>query len=505
MSKKTDSPEYVAAEEKQHKLSQKTRRNFRFGTNMLAVIAVVIVLFVVVNLVLENFSTDLTVDLTAEKLYSISDVTKDSLNSLEKDVEIYALYDRVRGEADSSRIAVIKVLDLYDQFDKVTVSYVDTDANPSFVLDTVGKANASAYSAGDYIVKCGEKTRRIAENDMYATTTQTVNMYSYDVQSGMQVERKVTTAILYVAADVSPIVYYMTGHGEESLSDFSELFTYVEGLGADIRELDMTEITEMPEDAAVAIFMGPKYDLTSFERTFLQQWLEQSGGQLAVCVNPLQSGTEFANLNSLLRDMFGLELNNDTVSDDSMQIASASNPFYFLGTSVSNGPIENSSVYQTPVFTSRSINVLNIDESATGINHYPIIQTYSSAVSTSMIGGQKSDPGTFTVAAAAKNLNFNDVSRAVVFGSTLGLTDTFYANYGIYTQRTMSIFAMSVDWMIDSYGDNAGSEIAAKNYSSYQLVTTSTRSNVLGIIATVVIPVIIILVGVIVWLKRRHL
>ena len=505
MSKKHLNPENATAEEKQHRLSQKVRRNFRFGTNMLAVIAVVIVLFVVVNLVLENFSTELTVDLTAEKLYSISDITKESMNSLEKDVEIYALYDRVRGEADTSRVAVIKILDLYDQFDKVSVSYVDTDANPSFVLDTVGKANAPAYSAGDYIVKCGDKTRRIAERDMYSTTTQTAGLYSYEVQNGMQVERKVTTAVLYVAADVSPIVYYMTGHGEESIEDYSELLTYVEGLGADIRELDMTAITEMPEDASVAIFMGPKYDLTGFERAFLQQWLEQEGGQLAVCVNPLQSGTEFANFNSLLRDMFGLELNNDTVSDDSMQIASASNPFYFIGTSVSNGPIENSSVYQTPVFTSRSINVLNINESSTGITHYPIIQTFSSAVSTSMVGGQKSEPGTFTVAAAAKNLNFTETSRAVVFGSTLGLTDTFYSSYGLYTQRTMSIFAMSVDWMIDSYGDNAGSEITAKKYSSYQLVMTSARSNVLGVVATVIIPLLIILAGVIVWLKRRHL
>lgn len=492
-------------EAKRSGLSQTLRRRFRFGSNMLVLMALAIVLFIVLNLVMEHFSTALTLDFTKEKLYSIGDVTKENLSKLDKDVEIVALYDRVKGEANTNYINVIKVLDLYDEFDRVKVSYVDPDANPNFILDTVGKINASSYNPGDYIVKCGDKTRRIPADEMYVTEYQSYSgIFSLPVRTGMQAERKLTTAVLYVAADSSPTVYYITGHGEEAVDGFSEILTYIEGLGCDVKQLNLTEATEMPDDASVAIFMGPKFDISSRERNMLQKWLEQKGGQLAVCVNPLQNGTEFANLNSLLTDMFALSLNNDTVSNDYNQIASAGNSFSFLGSPVANGPIENSSTnYPIPIFFSRSVDVLNINEASAGINHYPIIQTPPDSVSTAIIGGEKKE-GAFTVAAAAKNLNFSEVAHAVVFGSTLALSDDYYSSYGNYTRYTLSIFAMSVDWMIDSYGENHGYSIDVKNYDTTQMVTTKTQSNVLGIIAAVVIPLLIVAAGIVVWVIRRH-
>ena len=492
--------------EKKGLFSQTLRRRFRYGSNMIVFAILAIVLFIVLNVVLERFSTALTVDLTSEKLYTIGDVTKESMNGLEKDVEIIALYDRVKGEADSQKMAIIKILDLYDQFDRINVSYVDPDANPNFILDTVGKVNANSYSSGDYIVKCGEKTRRLAESDMYVTTTQTYNsFYSYQVQTGMQAEKKLTTAVLYVTADVSPVVYYITGHSEESIENYSMVLTYIEGLGCDVVELDLGKVTEMPEDASVAIIMGPKYDISPSEKVMLRQWLEQKGGQLAVAVDPLQNGTEFANLNDLLVEMFAISLNQDQVSDDDNRIAAAGNSFSFLGQSVSNGPIENSSVYQVPIFMSRSLTVMNIDETSAGINHYPIIQTNATAVSTALTGGEKSKAGIFTVGAASKNLNFAEITRAVVFCSSLAFSDTYYALYGAYTVRSLSIYAMSIDWMISSYGDNAGSEITAKNYGSTNLVVTTAQSTRLGILATVIIPLIIIGIGIFVWIRRRHL
>ena len=133
------------------------------------------------------------------------------------------------------------------------------------------------------------------------------------------------------------------------------------------------------------------------------------------------------------------------------------------------------------------------------------MQTYATAVSTEIIGGAKSAPGIFTVGAAAKNLNYNQVTRAAVFGSTLAFSDEYYALYGSYTVRSLSIFAMSVDWMIESYGSNAGNEIEQKKYGSTNLIVTAGQRNVLGIIATVVVPLVIIGIGLAVWLRRRHL
>ena len=63
-------------EKKEKKIiSARMRRDFRFGTNAIVLIAAVLVVFVLANLALESFSTQLTLDLTKEKLYSIGDIT----------------------------------------------------------------------------------------------------------------------------------------------------------------------------------------------------------------------------------------------------------------------------------------------------------------------------------------------------------------------------------------------------------------------------------------------
>ena len=76
------------------KLSEKAKRRFRYGTNSVILMVAVVVIAVLVNVLLEQLP--MSVDITSESLYSITDKTKEILNSLDKDVEIYALYDRAK-------------------------------------------------------------------------------------------------------------------------------------------------------------------------------------------------------------------------------------------------------------------------------------------------------------------------------------------------------------------------------------------------------------------------
>ena len=60
--------------------SEKTRRRFRFGTNSILLMIAVITAFVLLNLALERLP--LTLDLTTEQRYSITDTTKKRLSAL---------------------------------------------------------------------------------------------------------------------------------------------------------------------------------------------------------------------------------------------------------------------------------------------------------------------------------------------------------------------------------------------------------------------------------------
>ena len=149
------------------------KRRLNYGIGYLLLIAAVLVVFIVVNVLLERLP--MSVDLTANKQFSITNETKEILSNLNEDVEIVALYDRVKGMADTQKAEVIRILDLYDTYSRVKVSYVSLDSNPNIINDTVGQANAAAYSEGDYIVKSGKRSKRIPGNDMFTTSTQYIS------------------------------------------------------------------------------------------------------------------------------------------------------------------------------------------------------------------------------------------------------------------------------------------------------------------------------------------
>lgn len=492
-------------EKKEKKIiSARMRRDFRFGTNAIVLIAAVLVVFVLANLALESFSTQLTLDLTKEKLYSIGDITDKNLKTLKQDVEIIALYDRTKGESDADRSEVIRVLDQYAQYDHVKVSYKDPDSNPGLIRKLVGETDAASYAEGDYIVKSGDKTRRVAASDMFVY--QTYQLF-YQYKSAIQVEQKLTSAILFVTSDKFPVVYCATGHEEKSRSEFTYIFNGIESLGCDIRDLDITQIETMPEDATVLIFLGPKYDLTDTEASMVEQWLEQDGGQIIFCADYDQRGESYDNFNKVLTKLYGLSVNLDLVeeTDDRNKINKANKDSAFIGTSTTNGPLANlQKAYDVFLFSTRSVKIVAQDSDVTMIENYPLLQSFETAKSTDFAGNVTE--GVQTVAAAGMNSGTRGmVTHAAIFGSTLGLSDAYYRQYGNMVYNEISTFGYTVHWMVSDYGSNEGNLIEAKIYDKTTIALDKEKSNMLAVVAMVVIPALIIGGGVVVWMRRRHL
>ncbi|MBR5280622.1 MAG: Gldg family protein [Clostridia bacterium] len=485
-------------------ISARVRRDFRYGTNALVLVAAVLVVFVLANLALESFSTQLTIDLTKEKLYSIGEVTDKNLKALKQDVEIVALYDRTKGESDSDRAEVIRVLDQYAQYDHVKISYKDPDSNPGLIRKLVGETDAASYSEGDYIVKCGDKTRRIGASDMFVYQTY---QYIYQYKSAIQVEQKLTSAILFVTSDEFPVVYCATGHEERSRSEFTNLFNRIEALGCDIRDLDLAQSQAIPEDATVLIFLGPKYDLTEFEAAMVEEWLEQSGGQMIFCADYDQRGEDYERFNKILTKLYGLSVNLDLVeeTEDKKKIAQENKDSAFIGTSVPKGPLgDMPKGYDIYLFSTRSVKIYAQDSDVTFIENYPLIQSAESGKSTDFAGNVTS--GVQVVAATAVNSGVRGpITHAAVFGSTLGFSDEYYQRYEQAVLNEISAFGYTLHWMISDYGVNEGNLIEAKLYDTTTVVLDKEKSNTLAVVSMVVIPALIIGGGVVVWMRRRHL
>jgi len=496
-------------------LSKKIKRSFTTGkfakgTNTFILIVVAVAIMVLANVLLEQLP--LNIDTTAEGLYTLTDTTKKVLSELEEKIQIYALYDRVAGEADTGeggRAEVIKILDLYDQSSKIDVEYIDLDKNPNFLPNTVGDTAAQNYAEGDVMVKCGDKIRRIDETDMYVVTQQTYNyFYTYNVTNGIQAETKLTSAICKVTSDV-PVVYWSVGFGETAMSKYSTLIGYLEDSGFDFMELDLkTEI--VPEDACCIMFVGPTEDINDSAYDKLERWLNK--GHSAFFFMDMKSLTDehviyndFTAFNKLFAN-YGITIEKTVVEETGdYKIANSGSDVIFKTNTRAVGSLEKMTKSTIYMLNSRSLDVDN--DSDEFIEAEAIIQTSSGATAKGLDNENNTRSGISYVAASGKRDNGTTYSRICVFGTSWSFCDMALSYYGATAGEQTILTSMT--WMDLQATSNVGDSIEAKEYSniynSSYVSVTETQLKVIVAIVMVALPIIIVLLGVIIWFRRRHL
>lgn len=484
------------------KKSSMFKRRLNYGIGYIMLIAAVLVVFVLVNVILEQIP--MSADLTANEQFSITEETKEILDSLNEEVEIIALYDRVRGMADAQRAEVIRILDLYDAHSNVSVSYVSLNDNPNIIHEKVGQAAAAAYSDGDYIIKGSKRTKRIAANDMFATdTTYISNIIPVTYATGNNTELQVSTAIKYVTLEEIPNLYISTGLEEESASLYSKIFEDIDNMNIRTVEVNLSQESSIPGDADCILFLSPKRDLSAAEYDMLLQWLSYDGGTAFFIFDSDMTAAKFERFNMLLSELYGMSLNNDIVSDESAyQIAAAASPYIITAAPMNNenrGPLYANHLDGTYYsYNSRSINMLN---TAGYFESNPMVQTSATATSTEYMTGNES-VGKATLAACGEFYANANHSRIVVMGSSLGLTDENIKKYADVSSERM--FLYSVDWMV---GEDTMDplNIKTKEYTMTQLVVDNNQSNWIFAFSVIIYPLAIIAVGVVIWIRRRHL
>lgn len=484
---------------KKEKNSSSFKKRINYSVGYILLIVAIVVVFVVANIILEQLP--LSLDFTTNKQFSITEKTEELLENLNEDVEIIALYDRVKAEADTKKSEVIKILDIYDRNEHIDVSYVSLDINPNIVNDTVGQATAALYSEGDYIVKSAKRNRRIAADEMFETEVGYVsNIIPVTYTTGNKAEQRVSNAIKYVTLDIIPNLYVSTGLEERSMDDYGMIFEDIDNMKINVKETDLSKISKMPEDAGALVFLSPKRDLSQTEFDMLHQWLAFDGGMVFVAFDSDMTGTNMTRFNKLLSELYGMEIKNDIVSDEeNYQITAADKPSVITASARAYGPLKENALTSTFIsFDSRSINMLNTTDY---FESHPLIETSKTGKSTEYVTGTETT-GVTTLAACGEFYGNGTHSRIVVFGSSLGLTDEYIEKYANPTSELL--FLYSIDWMM---GEDTMEtiDIETKAYNTTTITVDNTQNRWIFVFSVILYPVAIIGVGVFVWVRRRHL
>lgn len=461
--------------------AKKIRRGVFNSSFVVIGLAIVVAVNVFANELPEKAKS---VDLTSQNLYTLTDDSVNLVKDLKQDVTLYVL-----SSEKSADDTVARTLSNYeDASSHIKVEYIDPAVSPNFYASYTD----TAPSDGSIIVVCGNTSKVVSSSDLYqydidySTYTQTKSAYDGEGQ--------LTSAISYVTSEDLPKVYTITGHGETALDDTFK--SALEKMNISVEDLTLLQEEAIPEDAAAVIINGPTSDFSADDATKISTYL--AGGGKLIVTTAYNKTEDTPNFDGIL-SAYDIQVTNGLVMDsDSSHYYQY--PFYLLPDVASATQTSKVSNYvfmpYAQALTNAGVHTDTItwtDLLTTSDNAY--VKTDISNITTfEKKSGDQS--GKFTLAAnvtdsksgaditvVASVLAFSNDADSIVSGQNLALFK------GIASTFASSDSAVSID---------------AKPYTYTTLSVNQSVAIMSETLLVMVLPVALIVIGIVIWYRRRR-
>ena len=292
------------------------RRTLKIGSLTVTNTAVVIAIFVLVNLFVNGLPASVTkFDRSASSLYTVSDESAAVIRSIGEDVHFYILTER-----GNESMIVTQLLDRYrDMNSHISWSTVDPASNPLFAeqytdktlsdnsVIAVSDKRSYAVDYADFTAWVYTETGETLTAEEYQQVSQYYAYYGQPLEGFEQQfmgDGKLAAAADYVTRSVIPSLYTLTGHGESALD--SGYLGYLDAQNITSSELSLLNAEAVPEDCAALLISNPTADVTENELALLRDYASRGGQILLVTGGMNFSSSKMPNLTALAAD-FGME------------------------------------------------------------------------------------------------------------------------------------------------------------------------------------------------------
>ena len=473
-------------------------RKFKYGGIATIITVLFIVVVIVINMIMGILDSRVVmeVDLTPNKVYGLTQESIDFVQALDKDVEIDILSSKDSFENGGQYyVQAAAIIENYSKYSsRVTVNYVDLVKNPTYAA---GYANES-LAANDVLVKCGEKHKLVKSSDLF-NSEMNYNTFSYVVTSS-KAEQSVTSALVNVTSDEITKVAILKGYDEADASSLTALLT---SNNFDVEEVNIVT-DEIPEDAKLAVIFSPgrDYDQASLKKVddFLSNG--EKLGKSLVFVAGTQPN-DIPELNAFLEE-WGMgvqsgvlfELSKDHLFSNTsafQSIVDYENEDYSKAIANKDIPVA--------IFQSRPIEILKERDSIKVLLQSSENSGIYPADAAEDWQPEESDlVGPIPVAAVSTKQvsGVDDSSNVAVIGSAAAFASSFLSstslNNSAYFINMFNTLAEREDTVL----------IEAKTLGGTNMNIMTNVSIPLGVIFTIVLPLLILVTGLVIWIRRRN-
>ncbi len=472
---------------------EERKKNLRHGSYVSIMTVIVIALVVAVNLVVGQLPSSVTqIDASSRQLYTIGEDTENLVRGLEQDVTLYYV---VTGGNENEYIS--RMLERYEDLsDHLTVEKVDPELHPTFTSQYTDEE----VSDNSIIVVSGDKSRVVGSSDMLV---QELNYYTYSYQvTEFDGEGQVTSAIAYVISDNLPVLYQLTGHDEQSLG--SSLTDSIEKNNIEIQDLSLLTEESVPEDAAALLICSPSRDISEEESQKILSYLE-GGGKVLLFTDYSQE--EMPNLESLLTN-YGLQKGTGIVMEGDSSYYYPQRPDVLIPEINTDSSVLSGLTDDVYALIQDAQPVETLEEYRDTLEIENLLTTtdsgYVKEVSDDgMISFQQEegdDTGTFAVGVSVTEAIDDETESQLIYFSSSTLTAD---ELDQYVSGGNSEILSCILTNLCEMEDNITFNIPAKSLSVEYLSYTNQSAAIFKVIVIAVIPAAFLLVGFIIWMKRR--
>ena len=456
------------------RMTQFFRRNrSKLGAYSAAATAAAIALTILFNLLISQLPSHVTeADLSGQHLYTVSQVSVDYLQGLEEDIEL--IVTAKKSDVDSR---VQRFLDKYAALSPhLSLRYVDPLVYPSVL---------SQYNAAEnsILVRC-EATGRQESIDLSQVIG--FDLYSYYyygsyVETDFDCEGQLTAAVNLVVSQEKVQAYTLSGHGEQALPDSVQEMLQRSQL--QLQEVNLLLNNGLPEDCQLLIAYGPTADISQAEADMLRSYLA-GGGQLLYLMGTGDSS--LPGWEALLAS-YGMTVAPGYIADAQryfQQNPYALFPVLDASSELMNGVQSDGLVL---VYNARG---LTLEEAPEGV-------TLSSFMTTSENGyavtETEQQPGTYVLGALAQ---LEGGGRLTVITAQTLLASDIIDYYTSLSNTTVFVNCATA-------GFENVSSIAVDAVSLEEGYNTITTAGVWSIVYVILLPLMVLTLGLVHWLRRR--
>lgn len=491
--------------------SRKAKRGAVATAIVVVFICIIFLLNIITGILVEKFPA-LQLDLTSNHTYELQPDTVEYLRQVDNDITIYALAkeDSFKNglSASSGSQYVVQGYKLLKKMaasnDKIHLKFIELSSNPTFT-NKYSNINWSSSSQYLILIDAGDDNyTALTLDECFTYDSETLSYYGTLEFTASTIEQAVVTGILDVTTADKVCIDFITGSGETE-DGYSAMKNLLKQNAYDVKDVSLTTGT-LREKAEIAVLYGPTVDLSENAANKIQKWIDNDGeyGKTLIYI-PVDTQISTPNIDAIISE-YGMK-----ISDGIAYCLSSSyyinSPYTFLtdyDSDIYTATLKNSDI-PTIVGNSRTVEITNQDnavamlkvDSSVGVLPFDV----SSDEITSEKDLEKYMQESINLACVGSKTNEEDSkSNVAVFGSYYMFTSTFLNTTSFNNGNYIVNFCNTVT----DRGD-MGITIATAEANIPEIGTiTDGTVNAMYAIFIVVVPVIILLIGLTVFIRRRN-